>query len=777
MMKKRIAPFIILILSFLLLPSGMAMFSFLSEDVIFDYRDENNDSTGLSYVTFDYCDANMTDDYKYYFDSSTVFSSSRVPEPNVNNGTHSFQGWYTDASYTTPLNFSTHNFVHGERFYALYKNTSLTTFTGTSALNIYNGSPTTSPMFFSKYNTTGTMDISAKIDVRYSSSGTYNSSTAGDNSATVYRLPYDAKTRIILDCDITISSGGTLQLSSVLGVASGNNYNGIISNVNYTAMDLNGHTITVKNGGALNAYGIIHNSKNRGGIIVESGGSMTTVFGMADFKGGTNLVGSYQKALMSFASYSTPYWFCETVFYSGGKLYGETSLCASSSKYSTTAELIGNSTASLIQLTAGYIIRKAMDFDYFLNRTVDYGNITSINTLLSSAYRSKLIFTNDLAGKLDCLNLGGSTSASNVVINSLSMKVSVGVTVNVSMAYGDFPICPHLDVEAYSTTLTINMSLVAMPSSTIMIDENSTLVFTTSSPNSYTIYARLTAIDEYPNDFYYLKNGTRTAGTYYLDARLINSTVPATIDMRGTFNFNTASVTTSSDFNKYSIGGRIKLSEQALNSLIAQKDYVNLQSKFFYPMCYGYSASTFSKYMFALAARYYFAPIISDDTIYFQLNGSSDILVGEVYDTYNGLFKYNDDVYFMYYTNRSNTTTYWSFSMTNSNPPSSSEQTNKYNNTAGQFVKVDSILFAVDDATFGRRGQFITYNGNNYVYVNGAYIMASPSTGGNTVATITGITNGEKFNISDTQSGGVNNEPKCGTKLQYDNKTERWQWA
>lgn len=778
MRKSSKVIFLSLLASVLLMPIGFAAFSFKGEDVIFEYRDEDKDPTGLSYVTFDYNDANMTDSYKYYFDSSTTISESKLPLPNVDNAMHQFQGWYEDKQGTTKLNFSTHNFVAGEVFYAKYKNTSITSFTG-AALNIYDGSPAASPMFFSKYNTMDAMNITGKIDVRYSSSGTYSSSTSGTDSATKYYYPYEAKTKIVLDCDININSGGTLQLSSVLGVKAGSNYNGIISNENYTALDLNGYTITVKSGGNLNAYGIIYNSKKTGGIVVENGGKMTTIFCMADFKGGTNLVGSYQKALMSFSSYSCPYWFCETVFYSGATLYGETSLCASAisgaTKYSTTAMLIGSSSSALIQLTQGYIIRKGMDFDYFLNRVVDYGNITNINALLTSAFRTKYIFSNTLDGKLSELNLSGSTSVCTVNINSLTMSISILISVDVSMAYGDFPIAPHMDIETYSTNLSISMSLIVMPSANVFMDENSTLIFKNSSPNSYRIYARLTVIDEIPKDFYYAKNGSRTAGSYYLHARLINSTVPGQVDMRGQFQFDTSNVDTSSEYKKYSIGGYVKLSDQALTSLRNQQSYVSLQSRFFFPMLYAYSGGTLSKYMFSLVGRYYFAPIISDSKVYFQLSGSSEILEGSTYDSYNGLFEYNGQQYFMYYTSRSNTTTYWTFSTSNTNPPSESEQNNKYNNTVGTFVPLTSIGYAVDNS-YGQHGMYITYNGNNYCYVNGAYIKASPATGVNTVGKITGISDGEKFHISSTQSGGVHNEPLCCTALTYEYKTERWLW-
>ena len=783
MMKKIIAAIVSLVSVLVIVAIGFSAFTFLGEDVIFEYRD--GEPSNLSYVTFDYCDANMTEDYKYYFDSNTTFQESRVPLPNVNNAMHQFQGWYLDKQGTNKLNFNTHTFVNGETFYAIYKNTSISSITGSTALNIYNGSPASNPMFFSKYNAIGTMDISKTIDIRYSSSGTYNADTSGTSSATAYRYPNDAKMRIILDCDITISSGGTLQLSSVLGFTAGQNYNGIISSEDYTALDLNGHTITVKNGGKLKAYGIICNSRNSGGIVVESGGEMTTIFCMADFKGGTNLVGSYRKAIVSFTSYSCPYWFCETVFYSGSTLYGETSLCANSSKYTTTAKLIGSSSDALVQLTSGYIIRKGMDFDYFLNRTVDYGNITNINVLFTSSVREKLIFTNTLEGKLTQLNLTASASATgNVAINSLTMTVSVGVTVNVSMVYGDFPITPHMDIEVYSSTVSIGMSLIAMPSSTIFVDENSTLVFKNSTNNSYQIYARLTALDEIPKDFYYLNSSNaRTLGSYYLHARLINSVVPAQIDFRGQFSFETGNVDTSSDYKKYSIGGNIKLSTQALTSLRNQQNYVILQSRFYFPFLAPYSAgSGLSKKgaTFAMAARYYFSPIISNNKVYFQLS-TSDILEGEVYDTNNGLFSYNGDIYFMKYTYRSNTTTAWSYGSTmdllsENSPPSETEQINKYNNTSGTYTKVDSFGYAVDN-TYGQHGFYITSSGQTYCYVNGAYIKATPATGANTVANITGISDGDKFNVDSTQSSAVNNLFHCCQTLTYDYKTERWLWT
>lgn len=775
-MMKRIIITLISFLVFGIIASiGFSAFTFLGEDVIFDYQDENNNPTGLSYVTFDYCDANMTDDYKYYFDSNTVFKESRIPLPNVNNSTHKFQGWYTDRQGNTPLNFSNHTFVNGERFYAKYMNTNISALNGSSDINIYDGSPSSNPMFFSSYNTLNAMTITKKIDIRYSSSGTYNSDTSGTTSATAYKYPNDAKMRIILDCDINIANGGVLQLSSVLGFTAGTSYNGIISNDNYTAIDLNGYTITIQSGGKFNAYGIIFNSKKTGGIIVENGGEMTTIFCMADFKGGTNLCGSYQKALMPFASYSCPYWFCETLFCSGSYLKGETSLCADSTKYSTTATLIGPDNSALVQLTSGYIIRSGMDFEYFLNRTVDYGNITNINALLTSAFRIKYIFTNSLDGKLGQLNASLSNASNcTIVLNSLAMRVQVPLVgnVNAEMTYGDFPIPPHFDIEAYSASITLSMSIVAMPSSNIMIDHNSSIVFTTKTVSSYTLYGRLTVIDEFPKDYYYLNaNNARASGSYYINARMINSTVPGFVDMQGTFSFATSNVVTSSDYQKYSIGGKIKLSEQALHSLENNQDYVSLQSRFFFFNSCAYSSGLTKKF-FGAAARYYFAPIVSEEKVYFQLSGN-EILEGELYDFNNGLIKYNNKIYFMYYTNRTNTTTVWSLS-TNTNPPTQSEQNNKYNNTLGVFAEATSVNYAVDNE-YGKHGLYITYNGNNYCYVNGAYIQANPTTGANTVTKITGITSGEKFQI--TSDSNISASYKCATALTYEYKTERWLWS
>lgn len=752
----------------LLIPLGFADFGVKTDDVIFDYGDEPEEATGLNYVTFDYSDGDMTADYRYYFRHTNEISEDRVPLPNIDNSAHQFQGWFLDKQGTTELDFSSHTFVAGERFYAKYMDTIHSAFTGSSETNIYASSTYSNPCYLSQYNSLDPLTITKKYDIRYSDSGTYNSSNAG--SGAVYRFVNNAKMRMILDSNIIIGNGGTLQLSSVLGVASGSGFNGHIASDDFTALDLNGYTITVKSGGAFNAYGVVYNTKDYGGIVVESGGSMTTIFCVTDFKGGNNLVSSYHLAAMSIGGYCCPYLFCETLLYTGAKVYGETSLCASSNKYTTTAPLIGNTNEFLIQMNAGYLIRRSSSYSYFLDRSCDYGNITDINALYTSAYREHFVFTNSAQSDLEQISLqAADTNSGSFALNSLSLTITVGVSATVNMKYGDFPIPHYFDIDIHHSSLSISMSMVVDPSASIEVDSASTIIFKNDGD---TIFARLSVLDEYPIDYYYLKGTARTLGSYYIHARAANSTTPGKVVMNGVFSFDSGT-DSSTVYKHYSIGGNITLSSQALESLKNAASQVWLRTYFFYPCLM--AAGTYNNY--CAAGRYYFAPVISGTNAYFQIGDSTEIMEGTVADFANGLVEYQGQQYFYYYTSRTNTTDALSYDKFDlvldaslREPPVAATEVKKYNNVVGAFVPIVDSGYCVDNATYGQHGFYITYSGNTYCYVNGAYIKASPATGVNTISNFA-VSDGEKFTINSSDVGA-----SCLNGLTYNYQTERWLW-
>lgn len=774
-MKKH-STFIILLLFTLFIGIGEASFNLFDDNII---NGNANNGMGTNIVTFDYNDGGLTSDYYYRFSSSqTKISEKNIPTPNVDESKHKFIGWFTKKSVfdnnidSYKVDFSSHNFKDGDIIYAKYVSTISTS--GTS-VNDITPSSVTNPYYISASNYKEPLTLSSKINLYFDDNkGAYsadNAATSSTNDSNAIRLVSGAKVYAVLDTDLIIENGGTLQLNATLGYKSKTNgFNQLISTNEYTALDLNGYTIKIKNGGALNGYGIIFNSKNTGGIIVESGGTIITPYCIGDFKGGGYLTSSYHDGVMSFGSFICPYLSCETVFVAGSKLIGETSLNASDNKYTTSVQLIGSDTSSLINLSKGYIIRRATDYrSITTNRTIYSVNSWTMDDLFNPLlYREKIILTNDVSGYLTSLEYNELTSETKCIAKLTSLKLTIKISIKIttisleiSMQYGDFPIPSFMDIEMYNTDFGFNVGLLAMPSSSVYIDTNSTISMgheSVSSSGSYNIFARIATLDEYPQDYYYLNSAgtTKTLGSNWMQNVVTYASKKAKIVMNGKFSFDTSNVDMTNSYSCYSIGGYIDCSKQAIDSLIENQDYLNLVTRFYYPT---WMVPASSKYAHA-ASRYYTKPLISNGSAYMQIGDSNIIRQGYVYDDDISLYKYNNKIYYYNFDNVQFKSTIHGAELT-ATPPTLATIKQKFDTTSGEFTEcsiqndIDKVIKSSADSKY-------------YAFVCGAYIsLGSSVTQSNNKITIEDSSN-NKFSLT-----GFTNQ-KCASYITKDLYTDRW---
>lgn len=768
-MKKH-STFIILLLFTLFIGIGEASFNLFDDNII---NGNANNGMGTNIVTFDYNDGGLTSNYYYHFSSSqTKIKESNIPTPNVNESKHKFVGWFTKKSAfdndidSFKVDFSSHNFKDGDIIYAKYVSTISTS--GTS-VNDITPSSVTNPYYISASNYKEPLTLSSEINLYFDDNkGAYsnkNAATSSTNDSNAIRLVSGAKVYAVLDTDLIIENGGTLQLNATLGYKSKTNgFNQLISTNEYTALDLNGYTIKIKNGGTLNGYGIIFNSKNTGGIIVESGGTITTPYCIGDFKGGGYLTSSYHDGIMSFGSFICPYLSCETVFAAGSKLIGEASLNASSDKYTTSIPLIGSNTSSLINLSNGYIIRKATDYrSITMNRIIYSVNSWTMDDLFTpSSYREKLIFTNNVDDYLTSLDSNGFVPETECVaaLTSLTLTLKMLFSISISMQYGDFPIPSFMDIEMHNTNFTFGVGLVSMPSSTIFIDANSIINMTNTyeSNKKYYLFARIATLDEFPQDYYYINSAgtTKTLGSNWMQNVVTYSSTKAKIIINGKFTFNSSNVDMTKSYSCYSIGGYIDCSKQAIDSLIENQDYIDLVTRFYFPI---WMVPASGKYSHS-AGRYYTKPLISNGNVYMQIGNSNVIRQGYIYDDSISLYSYNNKVYYYKFTNEKFTSTIHG-KETNSDAPSESALKQKFDMTSGGFTEclvnknIDKTIKSSADSKY-------------YAFVCGAYISLGTSvTQTNNKVAIEDPSN-NKFSLT-----GFTNY-KCASYITKDLYTDRW---
>ena len=131
----------------------------------------------------------------------------------------------------------------------------------------------------------------------------------------------------------------------------------------YTTLDLNGHTITIEEGGELVSSGYVIDSSQEktGEIIVNNGGKIVTNFTVEDYGGGSITLGRYSGNVSPFTLFRTPYLQAKTTINYGGSLDAYAVLYASSAHNQTIQSIVGNSSNALIQLKEGSSVTKSFD--------------------------------------------------------------------------------------------------------------------------------------------------------------------------------------------------------------------------------------------------------------------------------------------------------------------------------------------------------------------------------------------------------------------------------
>ena len=299
---------------------------------------------------------------------------------------------------------------------------------------------------------------------------TNNPSTATATTAYQHVTSDNNIITLVLMQDLTITSGGTLVLEAINGI----NRNGCAGNVIsglYTALDLNGHNITVQSGGNIYSHGIIYDSKGTGSIQMESGSFLYSSFVVEDYGGGGITVGAYALGSSPFTLISMPYLNCDIYFYVGSNLIGMTELYTSKLEVlgqelggynRTTVNLIGATSDSLIQIS-----QNGSGSNPYLLRSVEGEH--SIDSSYSD-YRKYLTYltydeiyqTNNLA----------------VSINSLTLSLALGLNFDITMDSVHFPYSPWLNFKVINnSSFAFKQRVDMFPGSSFYCDSTSTVNF------------------------------------------------------------------------------------------------------------------------------------------------------------------------------------------------------------------------------------------------------------------------------------------------------------
>lgn len=758
-MKKRL--FLLLFFLFAFCTVGYSAFILVGNNEVHNY--ELNNITDNK-IIFDYNDGHSPDYILDINNSSSTVNTSRIPTP-ASEKNHTFKGWYLtktgffeDGSSSL---YSNQSLEAGTRLYAKYVNTEATLLSNemSSSLNVYpkNLGATSNRYYLSSYGNELEYSLNilagAKLNVFFDDAGTKPiiGNNTYDNTETVdsnFKYISNSIIKVVLDSNIIID-GGELNIYSWLGGNSGT-LQALITRTTYVSLDLNGYNIILRNNGVLGGYSIIYNSKNTGGILCEYG-TIYTPYLIYGYKGGGG-TGAYRaNSISPFDNYLCPYLCVETLFTNRGKLIGQTSLYTGALNLviikinartnSTYLNILGNDTESLIQVKEGFLIRRSTPYneiytdDSWFNANIDY------YSYINSSYREELIFTNNPKEQLKSIDYEGvdfyKTDRCIATLNKLSLNVAISnITLNANLKYVDYPISSFLDISMYNTDFDLGFSLVFMPGSSFYCDEYSVIKFlydSDTSGNNIPLYGKIFALDRYPvtTSYQYSSDafasnksncGFLTGGfpNVYATEYLATSVGEAKIKINGKLLFDSsASIDFSTNYQFFSLGGNIDLSDEALESVISNASKIKLHTD----------------YAFALFAptddyclqniEFINLPLLSNNKAYLQISNGGSVIECASYDLDKLVFFSGEKTYFYKYSSTTNSLTNVSkMGLSNyTSSPGLSNVKQKYGNHAGNYAECN--IYYVD--TRYDNLVYLTSNGINYAYASGTHVPLSDS--------------------------------------------------
>lgn len=312
---------------------------------------------------------------------------------------------------------------------------------------------------------------------------------------------------------------------------------------------------------------------------------------------------------------------------------------------------------------------------------------------------------------------------------------------NINMGFADFSIPSNYHISMYNTDFSFFISLNFFPGSSLYVDEKSSIHFMNkklSDERNYLTFARVCFVDQMVNDFYLTTNDGGTSlqhfflpTTFYENLGTSHYVIDGTLIFNTNFDPFTFEETTKiteqvfvlkedeSDidlkpFYFYSLGGYVDLSQDVINAIKENSNFLRTNSYFLTPSIF--YASQHGSYG---AAHFYNLPLITNHGVIFQ-SESSHIIIGESYD--NGLIKVNNEYYFYDFQLKNFLTEEYSGmgDALSNNPPKTLATARKYTNLSGTFKKC--IYHEKTDSSYPFITSYAETEEFLKVFVFGAYI-------------------------------------------------------
>lgn len=315
----------------------------------------------------------------------------------------------------------------------------------------------------------------------------------GSDSVYVEPVEKNRQYTVVLQNDLI--TNGQMQVEGNYGVNTSGATQGVIAK-EYMCLDLNGHNITINNGGKLISNGLIIDSVGTGQINVEGGGYLRTLAVIHDYRGGTMTQSYVNKDVFPFQVYQLPYLRCKArIKYNQTNGWGSLNGYVNAQAFTDKGPIKGQQEFELNFIgssNSNYFIKldkpntnsedSYVDFIGYKENSIDK---TSADKF-SISQRIKIIINN-------C----------NVSIGEFKFDIKVSIiSVSVDTSKYSFPISPFFDLEVKNSFLTLDKRIKFLPGSSLIVDKNSTTLL--SYDKSAKRAGQISVLDK--SYYYYDKN-------------------------------------------------------------------------------------------------------------------------------------------------------------------------------------------------------------------------------------------------------------------------------
>lgn len=349
-------------------------------------------------------------------------------------------------------------------------------------------------VFLGGANTKTTIKEGVKARFIFNDGSDSKKNEFGSGSVFVEPVEENRQYTVVLQNDLIIN--GQLQVEGNYGVNTSGDTQGVITK-EYMCLDLNGHNITINNGGKLISNGLIIDSVGTGQINVEGGGYLRTLAVIHDYRGG-NMTQSYvNKDVFPFQVYQLPYLRCKArIKYDQTNGWGSLNGYVNAQAFTDKGPIKGQQEFELNFIgssNSNYFIKldkpntnsedSYVDFIGYKENSIDK---TSADKFYSISQRIKIIINN-------C----------NVSIGEFKFDIKVSIiSVSVDTSKYSFPISPFFDLEVKNSFLTLDKRIKFLPGSSLIVDKNSTTLL--SYDKSAKSAGQISVLDK--SYYYYDKN-------------------------------------------------------------------------------------------------------------------------------------------------------------------------------------------------------------------------------------------------------------------------------